>query len=630
MTNRFPNLEFRGRTFYYRVAFSLNRKKFAIRLSLDTADPVVARERGARLDRVLKRRWREMATADTICENDRVSIMRAAARDARDSFEVIEGGYLDEAFDDPEGGRYEHRQTLRGLELVVRDIYANGLQRDFGSRLYEMHLIGGRSDVGREELARLREVIEGAGELADGFRGRAEEALRIRNVPVTSVNVALAARQVALGTLVALRDAMSRSSDPLAALDTLLAGLEMPVGETPGAGCVPPAGQGSAGVPSEPPGEASTPSMANAPRHVGPAAMSVREASEAYLAAHPKYDDGAASSLWTPKTRSQFVAAVFLAQKFFGAATPVGDMGENGLADFVRALRRLPRSHHKTQSHAEMSLAEIAEAGSGDRLHSVTINRHVRFVRQVLDWAWKRMPSPPVVDWSAFLETDRRSRRDKRPAFTAGELRTIFAGAVWTGGESSVRRLKPGRHVWWDAAYWVLVLIVYTGARREEIAKLAVDDVEELEGIWAIRIRETESGRVKNIASRRDVPLAEEVVRLGFLAFVERQRSGGEVLLFPELRRETATMGDYFYKKWWRAFERAGLVPPGKDIHSIRHYVSTALAEADVSEERRADLLGHTLASETAGTYTKRASMAALKAVVELLPKVTEDLTALG
>ena len=171
------------------------------------------------------------------------------------------------------------------------------------------------------------------------------------------------------------------------------------------------------------------------------------------------------------------------------------------------------------------------------------------------------MPHPPVIDWSAFVEADRRMKRDKRNAFTTAELETLFRGAVWTGGGSKLRRLTPGTHVWQDCAYWVPILLAYTGARREEVAKARVGDIARMDGIWVLRIRATETGRVKTESSVRDVPLADEVLRLGFIAFVDRQRQDGQTAVFPELATGGATYGDAFYKRWWRAFMRAGLVP---------------------------------------------------------------------
>jgi integrase len=306
----------------------------------------------------------------------------------------------------------------------------------------------------------------------------------------------------------------------------------------------------------------------------------------------------------------------------------ISAIDETMLANLFRTMRALPSNHHKTPAHAAMSLEKIAAGNKGKGLSSATTNRHMRFLKVVFDWASKRVPGCAVVDWSAFVVADKRVKRDKRAAFSVRELETLFTGAIWHGSESKVRRLKPGQHVWHDSAYWIPILLTYTGARREEIAKIMVDDVAMIEGIWALKVRVTETGRVKTESSVRDIPLANEVIRLGFLKFVEHQRKAGQVAVFADLGSGASNYGDAFYKKWWRSFIRAGLVPDAKDMHSIRHFVATELANLDVSEERRADLLGHTItSSETARTYTKATRLQIMKQVVDTIPKVTKRLT---
>ncbi len=61
MAKSHANIERRGGVFYYRTSFTLNGKVFPVRLSLNTGDPALARERAARMDRQIKRRWQWIA-----------------------------------------------------------------------------------------------------------------------------------------------------------------------------------------------------------------------------------------------------------------------------------------------------------------------------------------------------------------------------------------------------------------------------------------------------------------------------------------------------------------------------------------------------------------------------------------
>lgn len=649
---RHTNLERRGRHFYYRASFTLDGKVVAVRLALKTTDPAVAHELAGRMDRVLKGRWKQIVSepADKIDEQDKASILRATALRVRDGLETLQADEQAVGHDDAENARHEHLRTLRGIEYVARDIFTNGIGPAFGSfDHFSDRFIQGLPHLDGAQLQRIREILDNSALLAEASQEGAIKALLQRNVSVTPANVVMARRQMMLGVLLALREAEQQALKPEDQIDSLLAALEMPPANTGletgpfryvvGGQIAADGARGMTGPAAVSTGAAdfttaspTSPVMAAEPAArtlptSGTGALTIAGAAKAFLMANPKFDQGFASSRWTDKTRSQFEAAIFLAAKFLGEETPIVAVDETMVADLFRTLRRLPRNHHKTPIHGSMTLEAIAAGNTGDGLSLATTNRHIRFLKLIFDWATKRMTNAPVIDWSAFVEADSRVKRDKRDAFSKAELEAMFKGAIWHGSESRVRRIRPGPHIWHDAPYWVPILLVYTGARREEVCKALVEDIDCIDGVWVLRIRETETGRVKTASSVRDVPLADEVLRLGFLDFVEGQRQAGSATLFPELTIGGSTYGDAFYKKWWRALMRAGLVPEGKDIHSIRHFVATELADRDVSEERRADLLGHTITtSETARTYTKRAPLRILQDVVNTIPKVTSTL----
>ncbi|MDE1917273.1 MAG: hypothetical protein KGJ57_14810 [Sphingomonadales bacterium] len=634
MAIRQLNLIRRGDTFYYRASFSLDGKVSEVRLSLKTGDRRVARQRAIEMDRLLRSQWQRLSRMNEgISPSDRLSILREGAIRARDAFEQVFAVEQHDGYDDADEVQRENLRTLRSMDLVVRDIFAHGLGPSFGTHdHFHSRFVEGMPDLSLEDGVRVQEILFVAEELRTAIQKGAHRALVRRNLEVTPANLTLARQQMMAGVALAMRDLQKEIAEPHAKVDDILASLSLD-------DLIAGAGRESdqASQPAPPPPAAPPP----AARDMAPAAaivlsepvtpsasaMSIRQASEAFLAANPKLDADVAGARWTPKTRSQFEAAIFLADKHFGSTADIRGIEETQLANFFRVLRKLPSSHHKTPAHAGMTLAEIGAANNGDGLSLATTNRHMRFLKAVFQWVAKRTPGAPIIEWSAFIEADTRLKRDKRDAFKVDELEKLFHGPVWSGSDSRTRRLKPGHTVFQDACYWIPLLLTYTGARREEVSKAMVQDVELIDGIWCLRIRVSETGRVKNVAAVRDVPVATELRRLGFLEFVEGVRAEGHSELFPELSTGGATYGDAFYKRWWRAFMRADLVPMGKDMHSIRHFVAVQLGIKGVSEERRADLLGHTLdSSETVTTYSERAPLELLLKVVDTIPLVTRHL----
>jgi integrase len=92
-----------------------------------------------------------------------------------------------------------------------------------------------------------------------------------------------------------------------------------------------------------------------------------------------------------------------------------------------------------------------------------------------------------------------------------------------------------------EAAFWLPLLGLFTGARLGELAPLTAADVttDQATGIPIITITEDrENGRrLKTAASARVVPVHPELVRLGLLRFVEEAKRGigSEARLFPAL-----------------------------------------------------------------------------------------------
>lgn len=613
MGKRFTNLEQRdGGIFYYRGSFSLGGKAHDIRVSLNTRDLLLARERAGRIDRRLKKQWRRlMAQESGLTDEVKTSIMRASARRTRDNLEIQSA---EEEARDPDTAREEMILSARARELIVHDMLARGAGTNFGSyEHFRERFVEADPDTDSATLELIEDIFDHSqGLLAIGWDG-AEHALRQRNVTITSANIVLAQKAKLTGILLALQQYQADLRSPEEALDRVMA--ELDFGKVTKVEVIDPANHVAA----------ESPAIIEVDRF---ASMDVCAAAKAFLNANPRYDVDLEGSAWTPKTKAQFEATMFLAGKFFQSAA-VATLDDDKVADFLRALSCLPMSHHKTQRHFGMSLADItAESNDGGGLSIVTVNRHMRFLKMLMDWLARKSDAIPDINWAAFIRKKTGTRRGERAAFEASELEALFAGAVWQGSKSKVRRLDAGQHIWHGSAYWLPILLVFTGCRREEIAKLALLDVETIDGISVLRIRVTEAGRLKNESSVRDIPVADELKRLGFLDFVEVLRSRGETLLFPDLAGGKGVMGDAFYKKWWRAFERAGLIPAGRDMHAIRHFVSTALSRRKVTEEERADLLGHTMASETAGRYTKRTELVRLQEIVNLIPPVTANVPA--
>ena len=146
---------------------------------------------------------------------------------------------------------------------------------------------------------------------------------------------------------------------------------------------------------------------------------------------------------------------------------------------------------------------------------------------------------------------------------------------------------------------WVILLAIFTGARLEEIGRLAADDIRTEKNIAYIFIHEDESiGRtVKNSASIRKVPIHSELIKIGFMELAAEAKNAQQRYLFPSLFEAKIIKGKctHNYSKWFgRYCDRIGMSEKEKTFHSFRHTFKRVLRNAGVDKLLIDALQGHT------------------------------------
>lgn len=143
--------------------------------------------------------------------------------------------------------------------------------------------------------------------------------------------------------------------------------------------------------------------------------------------------------------------------------------------------------------------------------------------------------------------------------------------------------------------YWVPLLLRYLGARLNEISGLYDTNIIQIDHTPCVAInQDIEGQRIKNHNSTRVIPIHSELIRLGFLEYVQ-SKSGGR--LFPEL---PLVNGYYSHNaSKWFARRRAQLnLGKGLDCYSFRHRLITELRENDISFPTIMSIAGHVTSAE--------------------------------
>jgi integrase len=254
---------------------------------------------------------------------------------------------------------------------------------------------------------------------------------------------------------------------------------------------------------------------------------------------------------------------------------------------------------------------------------AATINKWLTCLQSVLNWARKNGVIPDEVIWADPVSGMRlKVPRSKRRPWETDELSVLFGSPIYLQGA----RPKGGKG---EAAYWMPLLALYSGARLNELAPICVDDVkaDPSSGARFITVIEDEdAGRsVKTENSVRAFPIHPELVRIGFLEFVNQRRtaSGPSARLFPQLTPGSKGGFGEAFSKWFGRYKRSlGIDNKSSVFHSFRHGFKDALRSAGVNEDINDALTGHGGGNTVARGYgsddmVRRFGFPTLKAALE-------------
>jgi integrase len=190
-----------------------------------------------------------------------------------------------------------------------------------------------------------------------------------------------------------------------------------------------------------------------------------------------------------------------------------------------------------------------------------------------------------------------QSKKRRKP-FSAEDIKAIFSSPIYTDS----KRPKGGAG---EAAYWIPLLGLFTGARLNEIAQLTPHDVRTSEGVWYIHFTNEGEGQSlkQDGESRKRVPIHPRLEKLGFLDYVSRMKAQGD-RLFPDLEADSHGHLSGRWSKWFNRYldDVVKIDDPSKDFHSFRHTFKVYARQAEIPEDQHDALTGHQNAS-VARTY---------------------------
>jgi integrase len=321
----------------------------------------------------------------------------------------------------------------------------------------------------------------------------------------------------------------------------------------------------------------------------------------------------------SPRTITEAEYAVRRFKEWHGDLR-LGDITKEKARTFRDALGRVPIRLSKKEQQKPLPALLKGVLDSAQTSAATTVNKSLQMLSAILGYSEREgeldhLPTFKNPFKGIKLVVDRR-QEDNRTPFTQADLTAIFATGIFTKGE----RPRGGGD---EAAFWLPVLGLLTGARLGELAQLRIGDVKQdrESGLWFIDIGTAGGRTIKTATSRRKVPLHPHLIEMGFLRYHQflLERGGRlEADLWPGIKSDIASQKAAAWSKWFGRFLRkvAKVEDGNKVFHSFRHSFKDMSREATDDLELRNALTGHS--TEGVGsTYGEGFRLKALGAVVE-------------
>lgn len=346
-----------------------------------------------------------------------------------------------------------------------------------------------------------------------------------------------------------------------------------------------------------------------------------------------KYPTRKQSGRLAPATISRNEPQIRAFLEFFGPDRSLASLQHEDGEEFVRFLRTIPTNVKKRKQFDGLSLPEAARIEASlpankrktlaPKTQKDTLNTALAILNYAQQIGWiDRIPFSGKPLGDLLPEPDEKEVR----SFTSDELTKMLSSEMFLNERKKEKQ----------ARYWVTLIGLLHGVRQNEAASLLIEDIKEEDGVRFFNLRTTDDlgkvvKRLKTTSSKRRVPLHKELIRMGFLDYVEMRKARTELtpegkgFLFDELKPNPKTENRAKVLSQWFGRLRDKAIPDerereGKSFHSFRHEVTDRVRALTESDEKRYALLGWTSDNEKKNAgygYGSGFSIASLKELVD-------------
>ena len=306
---------------------------------------------------------------------------------------------------------------------------------------------------------------------------------------------------------------------------------------------------------------------------------------------------------WKGKTETQNIARLNLLAELIGEGRAVQDITRPELIQCLQNLQMIPTNRNKIKEYAGKTIVQLVKmkVPENARLSLTSVKHHMELLSTLFKFAVRSdYLDKNYAEGLAPRTTTKAS--DERQVYDKEDLQRVVDFTFKKEAEPSKK--------------WIPLLAMFTGMRLEEICQLYKRDIQDIDGVWCIKVTDSDEQTTKTQAGNRTVPIHSKLIGLGFLKYVEKVKHDR---LWPELERGRDGYSDAF-GKWYQRLNRGYITSNKKKVfHCFRHTVITQLVHNEVADSTIKEIVGHSKEGVTRGRYAKELPPAITKKAVDTL-----------
>lgn len=295
---------------------------------------------------------------------------------------------------------------------------------------------------------------------------------------------------------------------------------------------------------------------------------------------------------WRPQTQYDNIISNRVFVELLGDI-PINELSPAHFRSYRDFLMKYPVQKQKIKALKELTIQQVISSNIDYSTVSLTtINNHLRRTSSFLNWLNDQGHHVPNT-LNRMKIRQNKSLKSLRSPFDTKDLIKLFSSSIFAGLDFN--------H---DYQYWLPLLGLYTGCRLEELCQLHIDNIITDEAIPYFSIDDKHTNQhIKSDSSRRNIPIHNELINLGFIEFVNEKLTMQETMLFGYLKPQRSKYG-HQPSKWFGKFKQAqGICDSKKVFHSFRHTMVESLKKSRAYDYEIKAILGHSSGSITHDIY---------------------------